>query len=202
MPDGEVRERCGMRRALAFTSMICLFPSAVVAQAYPIPIEASVGFGTVKDRFPSQWSPALIGALAWDYDKNWWAVPVLEAEAGPTSDAAPCQTSSGESLSSCVDAAVLGGLRFRPAPNVVSGVRPFASVLLGTYWKGSSQADQDYLSSHFTIQAGGGVEIRWAESIQGLRASVDYRRVFAGSHTRNQLRFVCAYVIGPRRFTR
>lgn len=50
------------------------------------------------------------------------------------------------------------------------------------------------------MQAGGGLEIRWPRSIQGVRVSVDYRHVFAGSRDRNQVRFLCAYVIGPRRF--
>ena len=36
---------------------------------------------------------------------------------------------------SCLDAAVLVGLRFRRPPADRSGFRPFSSVLLGEYWK-------------------------------------------------------------------
>jgi hypothetical protein len=78
----------------------------------------------------------------------------------------------------------------------------FGSVLLGEYWKGSgTNDDQQYSSSHFAMQVGGGVEIRWPGSIQGVRVSVDYRHVFAGDRDRDQVRFLAAYVIGPRRFT-
>lgn len=186
-------------RSFTAMMMMSLLPQTALAQ-YPIPFEASVGFGVVKDLSPSQWSPAFIGTLSWDYDKNWWAVPILEAGIGPISDVGACPTPSGESSPNCLDAAVLGGLRFRPTPNIASGVRPFATVLLGTYWKGSSRDDPEYLSDHFAIQAGGGVEIRWAESIQGLRVSLDYRRVSASDRNRNQIQFACSYVIGPRRF--
>jgi hypothetical protein len=183
-------------------TLLWLWPSTVFAQEYPIPFEAAVGLGVLNDHSLSQWAPTLVGAFSWDYDENWWAVPVLEGEVAATGEAEPCQRSSSDASANCVDAAVLGGLRFRQTPHASSGVRPFAHVLLGNYWIGSGTDEQEFISDHFATQVGGGVEVRWAESIQGVRMSVEFRRVFAGARDRNQIRFLCAYVIGPRRFTR
>jgi len=193
-------------RSACLTAMaVWLVPAAVLGQGmpmYPIPIEASVGVGLVRDQSPGQSSPALVGALSWDYSEKWWAVLVLEGELGPTSDVGVCQSPSVDSLDNCTDAALFGGVRLRPTPDDRSGLRPFASVLVGSYWKGSDTNDQSFASSHPAMQVGGGVEVRWPNSIQGVRLSVDYRHVFAGERSRNQLRFLASYVIGPRRFTR
>ena len=182
-------------RFLLLTAGLISVPSAVFAQAYPIPFEASVGLGAL-----SRGGAAAVGALSWDYDKGWWAVPVLEGELNTRSEAEGCQTS--DAPDTCADAAVLGGLRFRRPPHASSGVKPFGSILLGSYWKGSGATDRDFASNHLAVQVGGGLEIRWPKSIQGVRVSVDYRRVFAAGGPRNQLRFLGAYVIGPRRFMR
>jgi hypothetical protein len=181
--------------SLPLTTILFLWPSTVFAQAYPIPFEASVGVGVLSRRAAS-----VVGALSWDYDQDWWVVPVLEGEFNAFSEAEPCQAS--DAPDTCVDAAVLGGLRFRRAPHVSSGARPFASIVIGTYWKGSGATDRDFVSEHFAVEVGGGVEIRWPRSIQGVRVSLDYRRVFATSGDKNQIRLLGAYVIGPRRFMR
>jgi hypothetical protein len=160
---------------------------------YPIPVEASVGLGVL-----SRAAATIVGAVSWDYDETWWGVFVLEGEFNAPSEPEPCQAS--DAPDSCVDAAVLGGLRFRRAPHASSGTKPFASILLGTYWKGSGAADRDFVSDHFAVQIGGGVEIRWPRSIQGVRLSLDYRRIFERDGDANQLRG--SYVIGPRRFMR
>jgi hypothetical protein len=193
------------RTAWVTAMALWLMPAGVFGQGtpmYPIPIEASVGVGMVRDQSPGQSSPALMGSLSWDYSEKWWAVPVLEGEFGPTSDVGACQSAAVGSLENCADAALLVGFRLRPAPNAWSGVRPFASVMVGGYWKGSDANDQDYSSSHPAMQVGGGLEIRWPNSIQGVRLSVDYRHVFAAERSRNQLRVLASYVIGPRRFVR
>lgn len=192
--DTPMRKSCELRY-WALATVMCVWPSAVFAQVYPIPVEASVGLGVL-----SRPAATIVGAVSWDYDENWWGVLVVEGEFNAYSEAEPCQAS--DAPDSCVDAAVLGGLRLRRAPHASSGMRPFASILLGTYWKGSGATDRDFVSDHFAVQIGGGVEIRWPQSIQGVRLSLDYRRVFERDGDANQLRFLAAYVIGPRRFMR
>jgi len=192
-----------MRTALVVVTLLGLMPLTGFAQVIPIPIEGSAGLGVVGERSPSQVSPTFVGALAWDYDENWPAVLALEGELGPISEAGPCQPWTSDGPDNCYDADVLGGLRFRQTPHDSSGVSRFAHVLIGQYWKGSGTRDEQWFnSSHFAMQVGGGFEVRWPGSIQGVRVSVDYRRVFAGDRDRNQLRVLGAYVIGPRRFAR
>jgi hypothetical protein len=144
----------------------------------------------------------VVGGLSWDYDEKWRAVFIIEGEVGPTSEVESCRGPVSETSDNCVDAAVLGGLRFRPTPHATGGRRPFADVLLGSYWKGSGVDDHEFNSRHFAIEVGTGLEIRWANSIQGVRIAVHVRRVLAGDRDRTQFRLMCAYVIGPRRFTR
>ena len=192
-----------VRAALFAATALCLLPSTSVAQYPPLlPNELSVGLGVLRDQSPLQLSPEFVGAFAFDYDEKWRAAWVLEAAAGPTSEAGPCRQSPSDFPDNCVDAAVLGGLRFRPTPHAASGAGYFVNVLVGQYWKGSGTRDHEFTSSHFATQVGGGVEFRWPDSIQGVRVSVDYRHVFAGDRDRSQFRLLGAYVIGPRRFTR
>jgi hypothetical protein len=143
---------------------------------------------------------AVVGALSWDWDKMWRAAFVIEGELGATSEAAPCRGVSGDLPENCYDGSVLAGLRFRRVPHASPGIRPFVNVMMGRYWKGSGLDDEEFISSHFAIQAGLGAEMRFPNSIQGVRVSLDYRRVFAGNGSRNQIRLLGAYVIGPRRF--
>jgi hypothetical protein len=192
-----------MRTASIFATLFWLVPSNVLAQVYPIPVEGSAGIGVVGERSPSQVSPTFVGALAWDYDEKWPAVLVVEGELGPISEVGPCQPWTSNIPDNCYDAHLLVGLRFRQTPHASSGVTRFAHALFGEYWNGSGTSDDQWFSSsHFAVQVGGGVEIRWPGSIQGVRISVDYRHVFAGDRARNQFRVLGAYVIGPRRFTR
>jgi hypothetical protein len=189
-------------RPRSIAAFLVFLPSTAFAQFYPIPFELSVGVGAVKDVSPSQMSSALVAQFAWDNVDTWPAVFVFEMELGPNSDVDRCQNSSGDLPWSCTDAALLAGLRFRRTPHNVSGLKPFAIALLGTYYKGSGIDEDDVLSSHFAMQFGGGVEMRFPGSIQGVRVSLDYRHAFAGERDRKQFRLVGAYVIGPRRFTR
>jgi hypothetical protein len=179
--------------------LLCLQPSMALGQ-YAIPSELSVGLGLLRDWAPSQSSPSVVGAVAWDYRETWWTALVIEGEVGGLSEADPCQQAPDDPPGNCFDGAVLAGLRFRRAPHASSGIKPFGSALVGGYWKGSGTEEQEYLSSHMALQLGGGLEFRWAGSIQGVRASIDYRRVFADDGDRNQIRLLCSYVIGPRRF--
>ena len=148
---------------------------------------------------PSRGEATLVGALSWDYEENEWAVLAMEGEYNGSHESNLCQATNASA--SCHDAVFLAGLRFRRVPHVSSGAKPFASILLGKYWRASGATDREFMSDHFAAQLGGGIELRWPESIQGVRLSVDYRRVF-GSSGENQLRFLGAYVIGPRRFIR
>lgn len=194
-----------LRIALVALSLFWLWPSAVRAQFVP-PNELSVGLASVRDQSPSQWSSAGVVALSWDWNENWRGAFVIEGEVGATSDVERCQGSSSNVPSTCYDAALLFGLRFRPVPHASSGLSPFVSVALGEYWKGSGadehSDDPEYSSDHFVMQGGVGLEMRFPGSIQGVRALVDYRHVFAGDSSRNQFRLTCSYVIGPHRFAR
>jgi hypothetical protein len=189
-----------VRNAFIGVGLLCLLPSAAFAQYPPPPNELSLALGALRDQSLSQTDLAVVGALSWDWDEMWRAAFVIEGELGATSEAEPCRVRSGDSPENCYDGQVLAGLRFRRVPHVSSGIRPFLNILLGTYWKGSGRDDQEFISSHFAVQTGLGAEMRWPNSIQGLRVSLDYRRVFAGNGARNQIRLICAYVIGPRRF--
>lgn len=189
-----------MRTAIIGAVLLCVFPPAAVAQYPPPPNELSLALGVLRDQTLSQSDLAVAGALSWDWDELWRAAFVVEGELGATSEADPCRQRSGDLPENCWDATVLAGLRFRRVPHLSAGIVPFVSVLLGAYWKGSGQEDQEFVSSHFAVQTGAGAEMRWSNSIQGLRVSLDYRRVFASPGGRNQIRLLCAYVIGPRRF--
>ena len=194
-----------MRAAMVGAALFWLWPSVTRAQVYPpypIPIEGSVGVGALADRSLSGWTSAVAGGFSWDYDPKSWGVLVMEGELSGASEASPCRAAGDDAPSSCGDGALFGGIRFRPAPHASAGVRPFGQLMLGRYWKGSGTEDEEFVSKHFAMQVGGGAEVRWGGSIHGLRMSIDYRRVFAGDRSRNQVRILCAYVIGPRRFTR
>ena len=191
--------RHGPARALASaTILLCLSGSPAFGQ-YAIPTEFSAGLGLLRDQTLSQWSPSVVGTVAWDYSERWLTTFVIEGEVGALSEAGLCQQTPDDPPDNCMDGAVLAGLRFRRAPHASSGIRPFGTALVGGYWKGSAIEEHEYLSSHLALQLGGGLEFRWAGSIQGARVSLDYRHVFADDE-RNQFRLLCAYVIGPRRF--
>jgi hypothetical protein len=192
------------RGALLAATWLCLFPAEVFGQYFSpelLPNELSFAMGAVRDQSPSQWSPSVVVAISWDWNEQDWGVLVVEGEIGSFSEAESCRRSPDDLPDNCFDAAVAGGLRLRSPPRAWSGASYFGSVLLGEYWKGSgTNAELEYSSSHFAMQAGGGVEFRWPGSIQGVRVSVDYRHVFAGDRDRNQLRLLGAYIVGPRRF--
>jgi hypothetical protein len=191
-----------MRPTLPLAAALCLAPSIALAQAYPLPLEAAVGIGASRDPRLYEWPLTLHGGIAWDYDEDWPGVPVVEGEFSVGSEAPPCQGPVEETPDTCVDAALLAGWRFRRRPHTSSGIRPFAQFLIGRYWKGSGLDEPEYASSHFALQAGGGIELRWANSIQGARVSLDVRHAFAGDRDVTQVRLGLWYVIGPRRFTR
>jgi len=193
-----------MGAAFAMTAMILVSPTPASAQ-YFIPDQLSVGIGVVRDRQPQQSTATATLSLAyvdsgtdyWPYRLGW---VLLEAELGPRSDLGSCQTSDAAPADSanCDDAALLTGLRFhffhrKSARRVL----PFVSLLVGSYWKGSAEQDDGFDPGHVALQAGGGIDLRRTGSAHGLRLAVDYRRVFAGDASRNQLRFVAAYTLGP-----
>jgi len=196
-----------MAAAFAITAMVLFSPTPASAQ-YIIPDQLSVGIGVVRDRQPPQSTATATLSLAyvdsgtdyWPYRLGW---VLLEAELGPRSDLGSCQTSDAAPADSanCDDAALLTGLRFhffhrKSARRVL----PFVSLLVGSYWKGSAEQDDGFDPGHVALQAGGGIDLRRTGSAHGLRLAVDYRRVFAGDASRNQLRFVAAYTLGPPKF--
>jgi len=199
------------RTHITLVVWLLLTPEAVVAQGYaanyPVPTELAVGVGVMRDHALRPGNDVLYGGVSFDYDENWWMAGVVEGEYLGGSEAAACRSSS-DTPDYCFDAAVLGGLRFRPRPHNLSGFRPFATLLLGSYWQGSGKNhtddddDQEFVSQHVAMQVGSGLEFRWPGSFQGIRMSVDFRRVFMGQRDRNQWRVLGIYVVGPRRFKR
>jgi hypothetical protein len=190
--------------ALAITAMILFSPTPGSAQ-YFLPDQLSVGIGVVRDRQPAQSAATATLSLAyvdsgtdyWPYRLGWI---LLEAELGPKSDLGSCQTRDAGPADSpnCDDAAVMTGLRFhffhrKSARRVL----PFVNLLVGSYWKGSAEEDDGFDPGHVALQAGGGIDLRRTGSVHGLRLAVDYRHVFAGDASRNQLRFLAAYTLGP-----
>jgi hypothetical protein len=193
-----------MGAAFAIAATILFSPAPVSAQ-YFIPDQLSVGIGVVRDRQPQQSSATATLSLAYvDSGTDYWPYPLgwvlLEAELGPRSDLGSCQSSDATPADSanCDDAAVLTGLRFhffhrKSARRVL----PFVNLLVGSYWKGSAEQDDGFGPGHVALQAGGGIDLRRTGSVHGLRLAVDYRHVYAGDASRNQLRFVAAYTLGP-----
>lgn len=193
-----------MGAALSITAMVLSSPTLARAQ-YFIPDQLSVGIGVVRDRQPQQSSATATLSLAYvDSGTDYWpyrlGFVLLEAELGPTSDLGPCRASDAPPADSddCDDAALLTGLRFhffhrKSARRVL----PFVSLLVGSYWKGSAEEDDGFDAGHAALQAGGGIDLRRTGSVHGLRLAVDYRHVFAGDASRNQVRFVAAYTLGP-----
>jgi hypothetical protein len=193
-----------MRTRSVLTISLVLLSTSALAQSYmPLPNQLSVGVGVVADRQPRQQASAVMLSMAfYDDGSDRWPHRlgfVWEGELGAKSDADPCQERGAKFADppNCDDAAVLLGIRFYPLRRSARRVLPFVDVLLGSYWQGSGAEDSAYRSQHFTVQTGGGIDLRRSGSVHGLRLSVDYRRVVAASADRNQIRFVTAYVIGP-----
>ena len=192
-----------MRRYFAVALLVLLVPAPSRAQGYfPIPNQLSLGIGAVQDQQPSQVAPTVVFSFAFaDSGNDFWpyrAGFVWEAEVGSTSDVESCQAgaSSGGSAN-CGDAAMLVGLRVHAFRRQARRLMPFGSLMLGSYWNGSGVDDRTFESPHFALQGGGGLDLRRAGSIHGVRLSVDYRRVFSTNANRNQLRFVTSYLLGP-----
>jgi len=188
-------------RALPVVALGMLFaPAPAFGQA--LPNQISVGVGVVRDRQPPQSASSFVFSLAFaDSGNEYWPSRfgfVFEAEVGPTSELDPCRSDGSSSdPPNCGDAAILGGLRFHVLRRPGHPVLPFVNVLLGSYWKGSGVEDPDFLSSHFAVQGGGGVDLRLKNSPHVVRLSLDYRHVVATGANRNQLRFLTSYVFSP-----
>jgi hypothetical protein len=193
-----------MGAAFAIAALILVSPNPARAQ-YFLPDQLSVGIGVVRDRQPQQSAATATLSLAYvDSGTDYWPFRLgwvlLEAELGPRSDLGSCQTRDAGPADSpnCDDAAVMTGLRFhffhrKSARRVL----PFVNLLVGSYWKGSAEENDGFDPGHVALQAGGGIDLRRTGSVHGLRLAVDYRHVFAGDASRNQLRFVAAYTLGP-----
>ena len=190
--------------AFAITAMILFSATPSIAQ-YFIPDQLSVGIGVVRDSQPQQSAATATLSLAYvDSGTDYWphrlGWVLLEAELGPRSDLGSCQTSDAAPADSanCDDAALLTGLRLHVFHRKSARrVLPFVSLLVGSYWKGSAEQDGGFDPGHVALQAGGGIDLRRTGSVHGLRLAVDYRHVYAGDASRNQLRFVAAYTLGP-----
>lgn len=177
---------------------VMFLPTPALAQ-YPVPTELSVGLGGVIDTDPTQTSGIFNVGLAMVLVRDQWVEPAIELGLGPTSDVSRCQdTGRLAPPETCLDAYVLAGPRFRPLRDSDRLWRPFVHLLVGAYWKGTGLKNPDLLPGNFALQSGGGIDIRWPESIHGLRLAGDYRRVFAGEQGRHQLQFVASYFVGWR----
>jgi hypothetical protein len=193
-----------MHTRCALTMLLSVLSTPALAQSFmPLPNQLSLGVGVVGDRQLGQHAPAGILSFAFaDSGNDYWPYRLgllFEGELGAMSDAGPCQARDAQFADppNCEDAALLVGTRFHLLRRSARRVLPFVNGLLGSYWTGSGAEDHEYQSQHLTVQAGGGIDLRRARSVHGLRLSVDYRRVFASSANRNQLRFVTSYVLGP-----
>jgi len=193
-----------MHTRCALTLLLPFLSTTALAQSFmPLPNQLALGVGVVGDRQPRQRAPAAILSFAFaDSSNDYWPYRlgfIFEGELGATSAAEPCQARDAQFVDplNCEDAALLVGTRFHFLRRSTRRVLPFVNGLLGSYWTGSGAEDREYQSQHLAVQAGGGVDLRRAGSVHGLRFSVDYRRVFASSANRNQLRFVTSYVLGP-----
>jgi hypothetical protein len=192
-----------MRQCLALALLVLVLPAPTRAQGYfPIPNQLSLGIGVVDDQQPSQIAPTVVFSFAFaDSGNQYWPYRlglVWEAELGSTSDeSCRADVASPGGAATCGAAAFLMGLRFHAFRRQTRRLMPFTSLLLGSYWKGSGVDDDLFGSQHFTLQGGGGIDLRRAGSIHGVRLSVDYRRVFSTNPNPNQLRFVTSYLLGP-----
>ena len=193
----------GRSRYLALALLVLVVPAPTRAQGYfPIPNQLSLGIGVVDDQQPSHIAPTVLFSFAFaDSGNQYWPYRlglVWEAEVGSTSDVESCHADVASSESAnCGAVAFLMGLRFHTFRRQTRRVMPFTSLLLGSYWKGSGVDDRLFGSQHFTLQGGGGIDLRRTGSIHGVRLSVDYRRVFSTNTHGNQLRFVTSYLLGP-----
>ncbi|OFW26035.1 MAG: hypothetical protein A3H97_11430 [Acidobacteria bacterium RIFCSPLOWO2_02_FULL_65_29] len=193
-----------------WTTVLMLLLRSASAQAQVewlgvvIPTEFSVGLGGVIDQ-PSRQSSLAVNfglsrppSLGSKFRRDQWVEPAFEGGFGPTSDEAPCQ--DGGPLArpeTCFDAYAVIGPRFRPLRESDRLWRPFIHFLVGGYWKGTGLKEPEFLPSDFTLQIGGGVDLRRPASIHGLRLSTDYRRVFA-DRGRQQLQLLVSYFVGWR----
>jgi len=192
-----------MRKLLAVVVPLVFFASTpAFAQGFiPLPNQLSAGVGAVHDRQPSQNSPAFAFSFAFaDSGSDYWPSRfglVWEGELGTRSDVESCRDRQSVDSTNCDDAVFQMGTRFHFFRRASRRALPFVNLLLGSYWKGSGAEDHAFLPGSFTYQLGGGLDLRRARSVHGLRLAVDYRQVFAGDQDRNQLRFATLYVLGP-----
>ena len=187
-----------MNRRCAVTILLLLPILSTTALAQIPPNQLSLGAGVLGDRQTGQHaSAALLFSFAYA-DSPYRFSFVWEGEVGAMSDAESCQARDAQLADSpyCMDADILIGTRFHFFRRPGRRVLPFVNGLLGGYWTGSGAEDREY-QSHLALQAGGGIDLRRAGSVHGLRLSIDYRRVFVFPADRNQLRFVTSYVLGP-----
>jgi hypothetical protein len=196
---GSIGRLCLTYGFVAALSLL-LRPAPALAQAFPIPTELSAGLGPVIDRDPRQSSVDVNLGLAFVYVRDQWLEPAFEMGLGPTSDAAPCRDQGGPLAlpETCADVYFLAGVRFRPLRESDRVHRPFVHFLAGGYWKGTGLKEPEFQASDPAVQMGGGIDIRRPGSIHGLRVSGDYRHVFAGEQSRQQLQFVVSYFVGWR----
>ena len=190
-----------MRNCAAVVSFIVLTSTPVFAQYPVIPDQFSIGAGVLQDFMPGRTAGVGTMSLAFaDCGSDcYWPSRlgiVVEGELGGRSDATSCRAEGPGDAPNCDDAALLAGPRFHFVHRKGHRVLPFVGLLLGAYWKGSGVETPESLDAQFTLQAGGGIDLRRAGSIHGLRLSADYRHVFATPH-RNQLRLMTSYVLGP-----
>ena len=194
--------RC-LLRAVTVLSPLLLSAAPALAQgeewAWAVPTELSVGLGATSDRGTKGTSANVNLGLSWIHVRDQWIEPALEMGFGPTSDEALCQDPDNPAPGdTCIDGYALMGVRSHLLRKSDRTLRPFIHFLVGGYWKGSGVKEPDLLPGTFALQTGGGIDIRKATSIHGLRVAGDYRRVFDDGRARHQLQFVVSYFLGWR----
>ena len=192
-----------MRSAGTLTLTVFLFgPALASAQeagllvlAKLVPTEFSIGLGGLIDGSPSRSSAAIQIGLSRVWVRDQWLEPAFEFGSGATSPDPLC--AGDDAPASCSDQHILFGPRFRPLRQSDRMCRPFVQFLMGAYWTGSpSEAVSP--AGALALQAGGGIDLRPARSIHGLRISGDYRRVFAEEIGRHQFQLLAEYFVGWR----
>lgn len=164
-----------------------------------IPTEFSAGLGWVGDLNPKWSTGAVSFGLSRAYVRDQWIEPALELGIGGASDEAVCRDEGPLAPpDTCTDGYVVAGPRLRPLRESDRLWRPFVHALLGAYWRGTGLKEDEYGPPDFTLQTGGGIDLRRPRSIHGLRIAADYRRVFADDGGRHQLQVVVSYFLGAR----
>ena len=200
-----VTPRCWLR-PLALLASVLLPVVPALAQGeegaavlFLIPTEVSVGLGATAEPGGRQTSANFnVGAASIIFRDQWFET-VYEMGFGPVSDEALCQSPDTAARDdACIDFFALMGVRSHLLTKSDRTLRPFIQFLVGGYWKGSGTEEPEWSPRSLALQTGGGIDIRRARSIHGLRVAGDYRHISDHGRPRHQLQLVVSYFVGSR----